>query len=156
MKFVLASCALVFALAIIAGCEKHRGGGESRSENASSGDARLDGAWKLIATEFKGSTASESGKEQIFNFSGDRMISPGGKKEDAAAIACDPSKLPAEIDISKTEANGKIDKSYGIYKIEGDTLTLCIAKSEHPADRPIDFKTSRDSKAVTMVLRKNK
>jgi uncharacterized protein (TIGR03067 family) len=134
------------------GCGSKEGGGKETS----SGDPKLEGAYTHIGTEMAGKMGKESDKDHIFRFEGNKMIPPKGKIEGAATIQCDPSKNPAEITISKTEASGKIDTSYGIYKLEGDTLTICMIKSDNPADRPKEFKTNNESRAMIWVLQKNK
>jgi hypothetical protein len=41
---------------------------------------------------------------------------------------------------------------YGIYRLEGDTLTVCLA--EPNAERPKEFKTSEESKTTMLTLKK--
>ena len=138
-------------LFLVGGCgSKDNGGGGP----AGGGDPRLEGTYTLVETEMGGVRSKETEQKGTFSFSGDKMISPNGKKEEAATIKCDPSKTPAEITISKTEVSGKIDTFYGIYKLENDTLTLCLMKSDNPADRPKEFKTSKESKAMIEVFKK--
>jgi uncharacterized protein (TIGR03067 family) len=103
-----------------------------------------------------GTMVKETEKDHIYRFEGNKMIPPKGTIEGAATTQCDPSKNPAEITISKTEESGKTNTSYGIYKLEGDTLTICMIKSENPADRPREFKTSKESRAMILVLQRNK
>ena len=137
---------------ILLGCGSKKDGGQQ----ASSGDPRLEGTWTLIETEMKGIRSKETEKDRIYTFSGDKLILPKGKPEQADTIKCDPNVNPHEITISKTEASGKVDTTYGIYKLEGDTLTIAMIKSDNPADRPKDFTTSKESKEMILVLQKNK
>ena len=51
-------------------------------------------------------------------------------------------------------SNGKSETIYGIYKIEGDTLTICFNESEKPEDRPKEFKTSKDDRARLLTLKR--
>jgi uncharacterized protein (TIGR03067 family) len=145
----LVCCAIML---MFLGCgSKGSGGGKE-----SSGDPKLEGAYTRVGMEMAGTMIKETEKDHIYTFEGNKMILPKGKIEEAAIIQCDPGKNPAEITISKTEVSGKIDTSYGIYKLEGDTLTICMIKSDNPADRPKEFKTSVDTKAMIWVLQKNK
>ena len=45
---------------------------------------------------------------------------------------------------------------YGIFKVEGDKLTICMIESDKAADRPKEFKTSKEGKAISMILEKKK
>jgi len=60
-----------------------------------------------------------------------------GKKEvrsDIASFKLDPSKKPAQIDLTPSKEKDKL--RLGIYKFEKGELTLCIARE---GDRPVDF-----------------
>src|SRR5580692_5752384 len=114
MQSVFGSAVVATTLMLVGGCgSKDNGGGA-----AGGGDPRLEGTYTLVETEMGGVRSKETEQKGTFSFSGDKMISPNGKKEEAATIKCDPSKTPAEITISKTEVSGKIDTFYGIYKFE--------------------------------------
>ena len=54
------------------------------------------------------------------------------------------------------DAGGKGETTVGIYKVEGDTLTICMVESDKEADRPKEFKTSKDSKAMILTLQRVK
>jgi uncharacterized protein (TIGR03067 family) len=153
MRFAFGIALVATTAMFVSGCGKKEVGGDG---NAESGDPRLEGTYTLVATEMGGVTHKETEQKGFFTFFGDKMISPNGKKEEAATIKCDPSKTPAEITISKTEASGKIDTIYGIYILEDDTLTLCLIKSDNPDQRPKEFKTSTEPKAIIQVFKKTK
>jgi uncharacterized protein (TIGR03067 family) len=153
MRFAFGSTVMATSLMLVGGCgSKDSGGGGP----AGGGDPRLEGTYTLVATEIGGVLSKETEQKGAYTFSGDKMIAPNGRKEEAATIKCDPSKTPAEITISKTEDSGKVNTVYGIYKLEDDTLTLCLMKSDNSTDRPKAFKTSKDSKAMIEVLKKTK
>jgi uncharacterized protein (TIGR03067 family) len=65
----------------------------------------------------------------------------------------DPKKEPAEIDISDPRAGMGANAEKGIYKIEGDTLIVCIAKS---GDRPKAFASPAGSNSVLITLKRPK
>jgi uncharacterized protein (TIGR03067 family) len=153
-RFVIVIATLSTTLLWITGCGKKES--VSNGNAVPIGDSRLEGIYTLVATEMGGVSTQEYEKDRNYEFSGNKMISPKGKKEEAATINCDPAQTPAEITITKTEASGKIDTFFGIYKLENGTLTLCMIKSDNPIDRPKEFKTNKDSKAIILVMKKTK
>ena len=52
-------------------------------------------------------------------------------------LALDPSQTPKHIDIETIGTDGNRRKNLGIYKLEGSTLTICLARPK--ADRPSKF-----------------
>ena len=50
-----------------------------------------------------------------------------GKRTLRGTFKLDPSKTPKHIDLNFTGENGAVVPSKAIYKIEGNTLTLCEA-----------------------------
>jgi RNA polymerase sigma-70 factor (ECF subfamily) len=72
-----------------------------------------------------------------------------GKK--AGTYKLDPAKKPKEITIVNHE--GK--KHLGIYKLDGDALTICMHE-EDGASRPTEFASKEGSKVVLVVLKREK
>jgi len=75
----------------------------------------------------------------------------GGAGEDGTYTS-DPKKSPAEIDIMSPGA-GKGVAMLGIYKIEGDTLTMCITMG---GDRPKAFESPAGSEAILITCKRAK
>jgi uncharacterized protein (TIGR03067 family) len=146
---------MILPLAVLAltSCGKKSVDGETGAA-ASNGDPRLAGTYRLITTEFGGSVVNETEQKGNYTFSGDKMISPNGKSEEAATVKCNPDTLPPEITISKKDLSGKVTTLYGIYQLEGDTLKLCLIKADRPEERPREFKTSPDTKTLIEVFKK--
>ncbi len=139
-------------LLLVCGCSKK----DEPAAPQSSGDPRLEGTYDLIETETRGIRKQEDPVILTYTITANKLVSHAGKLEEAATLQCDPSRTPAEINISKKEANGVTDSTFGIYKIENDLLTICQVKSNNPADRPKEFKTSPASNALIWVLKKKK
>jgi uncharacterized protein (TIGR03067 family) len=155
MRLALAIAVAVLTIGAIEGCGHKEKDANPSVEGTSCGDPRLEGTYRFVGTEMAGKLIEEEEKERIYTFSGDKMIPPKGKKEEATTIKCDPAKSPCEINLSRKEASGKVDTYYGIYKLEEDSLTLCMIKSDNPDDRPKEFGTN-NTKAMTWILKKTK
>ena len=71
------------------------------------------------------------------------------------ALAGDPPPPPATARRQQNDVGIAIAEAAFIYKIEGDILTICAVPSTNPADRPKEFKTAPDSKALILTLKKD-
>jgi uncharacterized protein (TIGR03067 family) len=78
------------------------------------------------------------GQQFTLEVKGDSFAFSDHKKRTRQATAkLDASKKPREIDL----VAGKGKAFLGIYKLEGDTLTLCIGdQKQRPSELPSDFK----------------
>ena len=64
----------------------------------------------------------------------------------------DPTKDPKAYDTTVTTGTHKGDKQYGIYKLDGDELTICLASSGSP--RPKEFKAPDGSNDTLTVWKR--
>jgi uncharacterized protein (TIGR03067 family) len=144
---------LTAALALTAGC----GGKPTAPDKAKAG---LDGGWTLVSVEVAGvkKTEADLAKDPIadrkLKATGDKLIGSKGGKEEVMSYKLNADKSPAEIDLTETQ-DGKTKTMYGIYKLDGDLLTICLSDSDKPDDRPKEFKAGADGKAMIMVLKKD-
>ena len=75
-----------------------------------------------------------------------------GKENLRMKLKIDPTKDPKTLDMTPKGGNEE-DVSVGIYKLEGDTLTLCRMMEPGDIARPREFKTTRDGDVVVVWRR---
>jgi uncharacterized protein (TIGR03067 family) len=113
---------------------------------------RIQGTWALVSTERDGQV-TEAGALKASDvkmiFEGDRVLA---KMEKMTALlgtfALDPSQSPKAYD--RTYPDGRPRR--GIYKLEGDTLTICMAGIGK--ERPKEFATKRGDGVSLVVYRR--
>lgn len=170
----LASFTMVVAvLGLAFGCGKKDstesggggGGAAGGTGGGGGGSSSIEGTYIIVGMEMNGKAQAEAEitkepeAKRTMKITADKMIMMKGGKEDPATYKLDNSKTPHEIDLTGKETTGpkgkekeKEEKMYGIYKLEGEKLTLCIAMSDKAADRPKEFKTSADAKTFVMMM----
>ena len=108
---------------------------------------KLQGEWQLTV-------GGDDGPRMVIK--GNEYTVSGGMDE-KGTLKLDPSKKPAVVDIDITEGNDKGKKQYGIYRIEGDKFTLCVAEAGAEADdRPKEFKSDQDAGTAVLVFKRVK
>jgi uncharacterized protein (TIGR03067 family) len=96
----------------------------------------------------------EGGVSFTFTEDGKVTVKEGKRdKPDAGTYKLDPKKDPAEIDLTPPpEKKEKV--VLGIYKLDGDTLTLCFGKDG--GERPTKFESPEGSSVVVITLKRAK
>jgi RNA polymerase sigma-70 factor (ECF subfamily) len=116
---------------------------------------KLQGTWVAVSLESGGGKAAEEevkGLTLVVKDDKATMTSPDGRTDDGV-LKLDPGKTPKEIDLVVNE--GGQDKAHpGIYKLEGDTLTLCV--SHPPDERPGAFATKDGARFPIVAVFKKK
>jgi uncharacterized protein (TIGR03067 family) len=118
----------------------------------------LQGTWKVVGLEAGGkSYPKDSVPDFTFVIGADgKSTAKMAKTEYQATIAVDPKKSPKTIDNLHETGDQKGKKQYGIYKLEGDKLTVCItAPGAAEGDRPKDF-TTKDTTGVVFIFERVK
>jgi uncharacterized protein (TIGR03067 family) len=122
---------------------------------------KLEGKWKMTDAQRDGKTFMDDGKPyaegSTFSFTTGRVtghhdvrIYVGSLKsifDDDFEVA--PEKSPKEMNIGTKPDS--IWKKVAIYKLDGDTLTIC----DHSKERPKDFTTKPGDERTLYVLKRD-
>jgi RNA polymerase sigma-70 factor (ECF subfamily) len=113
---------------------------------------KLQGDWLPTSQESKGD-GQEKGKlkKHTWVFEGDKLTIKEEAKSREHTFKIDPTMNPKTIDISDKRGDAV---GLGIYKLDGDTLTIALDKPN--SNRPTEFRTKKDSSHVVIVLRREK
>jgi len=107
----------------------------------------LQGTWKAVALEAGGNPLP---KEAIPDFT--YTIGADGKA--TGKMAVNPKKSPKTIDNVHESGSQKGKGQYGVYKLEGDKLTVCMTPpGRAEGDRPKDFTTKGTTNMVFVFER---
>jgi uncharacterized protein (TIGR03067 family) len=119
-----------------------------------------------IVGDWNGEKAVSGGKERpvpeggvTITFTADgKFVVREGKREKAerGTYTTDTKKDPAEIDITPPPDKGERGVIKGIFKVDGDTLTLCFVGGKEDAERPTKFESPEGSRQMLMTLKRAK
>ncbi|WP_406693616.1 TIGR03067 domain-containing protein [Singulisphaera sp. Ch08] len=123
-------------------------------EEVESDTKKIQGVWNLVSTESDGQVvASESlkGRDARMVLEDDRVIMKMGEKSAfLGTFKLDPSRTPRWYD--RTYSDGTPRR--GIYRLEGDSLTICLAGLGK--DRPTAFGTKQGDGLSLLVYQREK
>ncbi len=121
----------------------------------------LEGTWTLIHYEVSGDKvqteadlAKLPAEERKIRITGDQLIATKRGKEHPANYKLNTAKTPHQIDLIPVQPSDSNRTVYGIFKLEGDTLTICLAGAADAEERPKEFTTATGFVSL-MVLKKD-
>jgi uncharacterized protein (TIGR03067 family) len=128
----------------------------SGAEDKKDEDA-LQGNWKVTSVENNGKKAEA---KVIANMrlvvAGDKMTALDGKDVmDEYTFRLDPTTRPRAIDLKVQTGDEKGKTVRGIYRVEGDALTVCVAEPDKK-DRPKEFLAPEGSSFMLLVFQRAK
>jgi uncharacterized protein (TIGR03067 family) len=104
---------------------------------------KLQGTWKVILSEVNGTTMPKQAfKKVLVEIKDDRVIfKDNGKVYEEAELKLDPKADPKEIDYKYVVGLKKGVKELGIYRLQGEQLTICMAQGRQK--RPTEFASKK-------------
>jgi uncharacterized protein (TIGR03067 family) len=118
---------------------------------------RLAGTWHAVSYALSGEKARDEDMKKvklIIDLDGNTRAQQEGKTFIASATGIDPTRDPKFIDIAFTQGDPRGRTSLGIYKLEGDVLTICRSTPGQP--RPERFSSEPGSGHTLMSYRREK
>ena len=119
--------------------------------------ARFRGTWQLVSAETDGVKAPKDRTDKIrVVIEGSRHTVIFGDQEVVHSVpfAVDPTTTPKSVTDTLVDGPDKGKQIKGIYKLEGDTMTSCVAKVGE--DRPAEFASKPGSGHTLRVFRRVK
>ena len=108
----------------------------------------LQGIWRVIEAEGQGKKAPEAtmAKAPRLGIEGNKLTTPGAAPHEdifRGVLDIDASTPVKQITFHSEWANGKLIYP-GIYRLDGDTLTICFDDTGVTKARPSKFATRKD------------
>lgn len=117
--------------------------------------ASAQGEWQYMAIEAEGMKMPLGEMKFFLHIKGDDYKAVTGDTTiGAGKIKFDGSKSPAWMQLEVSEGEHSGETLIGIVKIEGDTMTACVAFPKK--DRPKEFKTAENTGHLLVVFKRVK
>lgn len=112
----------------------------------------LHGAWRLTTVEADGQPVElNEGQHSRVVIRGDRLTTDDGE---AFSVTVDAAARPPLIDLTRLTGEDKGAVLEGVYRLAGDTLTVCVFGGDGVRSRPTEIGTRPGSGRVRFVLRR--
>jgi RNA polymerase sigma factor (sigma-70 family) len=113
-------------------------------------EEKILGTWAVVSFEEGGQRPPEAALEVTrVVFADGRMTAKQGEREQEFTYKLGPARKPKEISLT----NDKGVTLPGIYKLDGDTLTVCFDRG---GDQPTEFASKAGTTVVLVVLKREK
>ena len=139
---------LCTALLLLVGPPGLTRGGEKAAQQEMK---KLQGTWVVVGAERDGTPLDRiKGNKLIVRDNQFTIVTQSAELKGDLTLA--PGKSPKAIDFQHQEGMLRDKKWEGIYKLEGDRLTLCYAEADSGKDRPGEFATQAGSSRLLIVV----
>jgi uncharacterized protein (TIGR03067 family) len=128
-------------------------GGDPLPESAREELKLLQGKWLVQRLETKDQTYQprEGDGELVLEIKGHKWIFTGQEKGEIVAI--DPKTDPRCMDLKSVEKGRAGQVEEAIYKVEGDTLTICVYQGKGK-QRPTSFESPKQADTILAVFKR--
>ena len=122
-------------------------------------DARADldklrGSWQCVLWVFDGQRRVESEQGFESSYDGNRLtLTNEGHEYRHALVTLDPARTPKAMNTWDQDGPFADRTNRGIYRIEGNTLTICVALDPE-AGRPTEFTSEAGSRRLLVIYRR--
>jgi uncharacterized protein (TIGR03067 family) len=110
---------------------------------------RLQGQWHTKELGRRGKTVDVNDAKMTLEIKGNKWIFTGQEKGEIVAI--DPKTDPLCLDIKSVEEGRKGQVDEAIFKIDGDTLTICLHQGKEK-QRPTRFETTPEQPDTILAV----
>ena len=123
--------------------------------NAKEGSKMLNGSWSPTAAELGGKPFPEETLRIIkLTVTEGKYRVTVGDKPDEGTVKIDPTKKPPTMEITGTKGPNQGKTFLAIYKVDGDTLTVCYDLSGKAY--PTEFKSKADTALYLVTYKRDK
>jgi uncharacterized protein (TIGR03067 family) len=146
MRSLIASITVFAAIAAVASAGGEKG-------------AKIEGTWQATGAISRGKKVPQEEIQKamvVVTFKdGKYSVNIGGMEAEAGTYKTDASKKPATIDLTVAKGPDKGKVQAGIYKVEGETLTMSVPQSTNKGGtpRPTTFDGTGPDDEVTIFKR---
>ncbi len=128
-------------------------GADAFNEAAKKDLQALQGDWILQSIEENGMKVELGDDQQAILTFKDTQWSFPPTKQQGEVIALDPTTNPKRIDMKSTPEGREASVREGIYKLDGDSLILCLGKGKN---RPTNFDPPKEAGTTLTTLKRVK
>lgn len=117
---------------------------------------KFQGTWKIASVIVDGREVEDTQiKGAKLAVEGDGYTATLGEQTLKVRLKLDPARTPKAVDMTYRDDSTENRTFKGIYKLEGNTLTIC-RPTRPEGQRPTEFAAPADSKQVLIVLKREK
>lgn len=125
-------------------------------ESVEEAKQKLTGVWRAVSAERHGFPHPPEDVDALrLVITGEKVVFKWATKEAVFSYRVDPSTDPKQLDMTCLNPEFKNILCRGIYKFDGDQLSIC-SNTRGTQDRPLDYKTSLRNGFATYVLKREK